>query len=115
MAQHKLVVLANAVDGRDRELNDWYTNVHMHDCLKIPGFVAAQRFEISGIVSQGQSWKYLAIYDLDTDDAQAALQELLRRAGPGFCGTVDMAVSSSLDVATVYGKLYKPITPVVKA
>jgi hypothetical protein len=115
MARHKLVVLANAANGRDDELNDWYTNVHLADCLRVPGFVAAQRFKVADFSSEGQTWKYLAIYDLDTDDAPAALQELWRRAGPDSVGTAEMTMSSSLDTSTVYAKLYQPITPLVKS
>ena len=44
MPRYNLIVLTNPVDGREDEYNDWYTNVHLDDVLKIPGVVGAQRF-----------------------------------------------------------------------
>ena len=38
-----LLVLSNAVEGKEDEFNDWYSNVHLHDGVKVPGFVAAVR------------------------------------------------------------------------
>jgi len=36
------VVQANAVNGREQEFNDWYTNRHLLDVMALPGIVAAQ-------------------------------------------------------------------------
>ena len=47
MPRYNLIVLTNPVDGREDEYNDWYTNVHLDDVLKVPGVVAAQRFRRS--------------------------------------------------------------------
>jgi len=70
----RMIVLANAVEGRDDEYNDWYTNVHVPEVLAA-GFTAAQRFKMAdaqmGEVSDG----YLAIYEFDgsAEEAIAAL------------------------------------------
>jgi hypothetical protein len=41
MAKHVFVVLTNPVEGKEDTYNDWYTNVHLGDVLKVPGIVAA--------------------------------------------------------------------------
>ncbi len=37
MAKYNLIALTNPLEGRDDEFNDWYTNVHLADVLKLPG------------------------------------------------------------------------------
>jgi len=44
MQRCNLIVFTNPVEGRDDEYNDWYTNTHLPDVLKIPGITGAQRF-----------------------------------------------------------------------
>lgn len=44
MTAHIVVVLTNAVPGRDAEFNDWYTNVHVPEVLGVPEFAAAWCF-----------------------------------------------------------------------
>ena len=39
MPKFNLFALTNPTDGRDEEFNDWYTNVHLTDVLKLPGVV----------------------------------------------------------------------------
>jgi hypothetical protein len=69
-ATYKFVVLTNAVEGREDEYNDWYTNRHLPDVLAIPGIVEAVRFELAGTQRIAPPWpyRYLAIYDIETDD-----------------------------------------------
>jgi hypothetical protein len=109
MALHRLVVLTNPVPGREDEFNDWYTNRHLADVVAVPGFVAAQRFEISGVLSEGSNWKYLAIYDVETDDPGAALEALRARGTTG-----QIVVTDALEKASTYAVLYSPITSLIK-
>ncbi len=44
--KHVLVVMSNPAPGKEQEYNDWYTNVHLGDVLKVPGIVSAQRFKL---------------------------------------------------------------------
>jgi hypothetical protein len=83
MARHNLVVFTNPVEGREDEYNQWYTNVHLRDVLKIPGIVGAQRFRRSEIQRDDGPfpWGYLAIYECDTDDARSVIAELKARRG----------------------------------
>ena len=71
MQRYSLIVMTNPVEGRDGEYNDWYTNTHLHDVLKIPGIIGAQRFRRSDTQRDSGPfpWGYLAIYECETDDS----------------------------------------------
>lgn len=78
-----LIALTNAVEGREDEYNDWYSNVHLGDVLKMDGFVGARRYRVSGSqhVDAGRPWQYLAIYDVETEDFAEAARQLQERRG----------------------------------
>ena len=46
MARYQYVVMTNAVEGRDAEFNEWYTNIHLKEVLEVPGFTAATRYRV---------------------------------------------------------------------
>jgi hypothetical protein len=94
------VVLSNAVEGRDEEFNDWYTNRHLGDVLQVPGFSSARRFGLAGSdkqtlaipgvdagesdpESKGAEYKYLALYGLDGEPA-AAIAAMGKALGDGM-------------------------------
>ncbi len=68
MAKHMLIVLTNAVEGRDDEFNEWYDNQHLDDVLKVPGIVAAQRYALSPVqrMEPPLPRAYFALYDIET-------------------------------------------------
>lgn len=78
MQKHIFIVYTNAVEGRDDEYNDWYTNQHLKDVLTIPGVVAAQRFALSDKqrLDPPFPWAYAAIYEIETDDLDAVIGPL---------------------------------------
>ena len=45
MAKGVLLVMTEPLPGKEDEFNDWYSNVHLHELVKVPGIAAAQRFE----------------------------------------------------------------------
>lgn len=94
MPKYNLIALTNALEGRDDEFNDWYTNVHLGDVLKLPGVVAAQRFRMSETQHPPGSFehRYMAIYEIEIDDIRTTLAEL-KRVG----GTAAMPMSPALD------------------
>ena len=107
MAKHILVVLSNAVEGREEEYNDWYTNTHLRDILALPGFVSAQRFKLSDeqLRKKGPH-KYLAIYEIDGEDPKKALDALRKAIKEG------MNISSALDT-DVTSWVFTPITETI--
>jgi len=62
-----IIALTNAVEGKEKEFNEWYDSTHAKDLLKVPGIVAAQRFEL-GPVGEGlppPQYRYLTIYETE--------------------------------------------------
>jgi hypothetical protein len=113
MARHILLVLSNATEGGDADFNDWYTNVHLGDILKIEGFVGAQRFHMSNTQLAGGDlpYQYLAIYEVETDDLSRATAAL----GAAGAGEGGMVISPALDRSRTVAWFYEPITDLVKA
>ena len=65
---HRLLVLSNAVTGRDDEFNEWYDE-HLDHVLAVPGIEAAQRFRFSDgqfppDVIPPSKHRYLTIYEV---------------------------------------------------
>jgi hypothetical protein len=96
MSKHLLLVLTNPTEGREDEFNEWYTNDHLRDVLKIPGIVAAQRFALSGVqrMTPPLPWSYFAIYEIETDNLEETVATLSNRSG-----TALMPISDSMQAA----------------
>jgi hypothetical protein len=79
------VVSSNAVTGRDDEYNEWYTERHLDETLRVPGVVSAQRFRLHEHQMAGRepsAYQYLAIYECE-GDVSAILAEFERRRRTG--------------------------------
>ncbi|MGE3775250.1 MAG: hypothetical protein AB7I32_20170 [Gammaproteobacteria bacterium] len=101
-------MLTNAMPGREREFNEWYTNVHLREVLDIPGFVAARRFELSPAQMGGRGpQRYLAIYEIEGDPAAAlAALKAARR---------DLQMSDALDPNGISLQMFTAISERVTA
>jgi hypothetical protein len=55
--------------AREEEYNQWYNNFHVPDMLAIPGMISATRWT-SGTDKSSQHRKYLALYELETDNIE---------------------------------------------
>jgi len=108
MASFKLVVLSNPVAGRDAEYNDWYTHVHLRDITAIPGFLSAQRFRMRNPVGFDHPWKYLAIYEMESDDPDGVVEKML-----SLQGSDAMVISEALDIDGALAGVFEPITALV--
>lgn len=66
-------VESNCSDAsRENEFNEWYNNVHVPDLLKEEvAFVGAYRYQ--AVDSQPNQGKFVAIFELDTDDIAQAM------------------------------------------
>lgn len=89
MARYAFVVHTNPVEGREDEYNDWYSGPHLADLRRLPGVVSARRFRIADaqIRDAASPHRYLAIYEIETDDPQSFTRELLARAGTELLAT----------------------------
>lgn len=83
MGRYVLAVHSNAVAGREDEYNDWYSNRHLDDLLALPGVTAARRMKLADRQLRGrtQPFNYLALYEIETDDVNAVIDELFARVG----------------------------------
>jgi hypothetical protein len=106
MAKYTFVVLTNPTPGKEAEFNDWYNKQHIADVLNVPGFVAAQRFKLADAQfgDSEQDHRYLALYEIETDDLQGCLNELQKRAG-----TAEIPISDAIDMKDVFAGLFAPI------
>lgn len=104
MARYAFTVFSNPVAGQEQEYNRWYDEQHLGDVLKVPGFVAAQRFKLAQPDPDVPA-QYLAIYQFDCDDLQNTMTALQERAG-----TQDMPLSPALEVRGVKAFIYEAIT-----
>ena len=102
MSGYKLVVLTDPAPGREDAYNDWYSNRHLGDILRIPGFCAAQRFrkkmDMAGEIKQ----QYLAIYEMNVAGPEAAGE------AAAALSTTEMEMSDALDLASVGCGLFEP-------
>jgi len=114
MAKYTFVVMTNPVAGKEAEFNDWYNRNHIPDVLNVPGFVCAQRFRLADVQMGGDAasrpYKYLAIYEIETDDLEGALKELRSRAQSG-----EIVPSDAIDMNNVSTYMFTPIAEKVMA
>jgi hypothetical protein len=103
---HRLIVFSQPSPGRDDEYNRWYDEVHLREVLEIDGFVAAQRFRLGdaqiGEPGSESPAPYLAIYEIEAESLEAALEKL-----DAASGTMDM--SDALDLGTARAIAYSAI------
>ena len=118
MARFSFVVYSNPAEGREQEYNDWYSNQHLRDLLAIPGVISARRFKLSDtqIGEVAQTYRYLAIYDIEADDVQSFIKELMLRTASGAiprCGHVERRIARVLGgaIASLGGAGHKTPVP----
>ena len=104
--KYKLVVMSFPVEGREREYNEWYDNVHLKQLLQIPGIVSARRYRAVLPVGTNESYPYAAIYDIEADDVSSVIREMTERAG-----TDRLVVSEALSQDDLYGVVYEELDP----
>lgn len=100
-----LVVLTKAVPGREADMEDWYTNIHIRDALRFRGSVTAQRFRLSAgqpCPPEGFDWQYLALYDV-FDPVRFSREHLDNAL------TSRMQVSDAIDDSLLYDFHYYPL------
>lgn len=105
MKHYNLIALTNPLDGQEDAFNAWYDDVHIGDVFKLPGVVGAQRFRLSDTQYREAptEWKYMAVYEIETDDIEATF-DALRKAS----GTETMPLSPALSADRMVW-IYEPI------
>lgn len=102
------IALTNPVEGKEQEFNEWYDNQHVPDVLALPGCVSAQRFKLTGVQMPNRPcpFQYLAIYEFETDDLEAAVAATVERRG-----TAAMRGSDAVNWDVVLNMIYEPLGP----
>jgi hypothetical protein len=111
--KYTFVVLTNPTPGKDAEFNRWYNEQHIPDVLNAAGFVCAQRFRLAETQNgpkTDQTHKYLALYEIETDDLPASLKDLASRGG-----TPDMIMSDAIDLKGANARIFEPVAEKVYA
>jgi len=98
-----LLVMTNCTPGKEAEFNTWYQEVHLKEVLEVPGFVAAQRFELGDaqISEDARPHRFLAIYEVE-GDPKAAFDRLQ-------ASSEEMNMSETLDLESTFTAHYTPI------
>ncbi|MBB3982298.1 hypothetical protein GGR44_001961 [Sphingobium fontiphilum] len=100
-----LVVLTKAVPGREADMEDWYTNIHIRDALRFRGSATAQRFRLAAdqpCRPERFDWQYLAFYDV-FDPVRFSREHLDNAL------TSRMQVSDAIDDSMLYDFHYYPL------
>jgi hypothetical protein len=106
-------VFSNPTVGHEDEYNQWYDHQHAQDVVAVPGFVTAQRFVKNDLplyrMVDLQVPKYLIVYKIVTDDANAVFDEVSRRLKTG-----ETVISPTFDRTTSVSYVYRPFRPEIK-
>lgn len=97
MPRFKMIAHTKPMPGREAEFNEWYQNTHLPDICSIPGVVGAQRYVEAAAMMGADDRKYLAIYDIETDDIDAVHNAIIQATISG-----KFTPSSANDVANSY-------------
>lgn len=108
MSKPLLVVHTQPVSAEQEDAyNDWYNNEHLDDVVRLSGYRAAKRYvrsDVNAVEGVGPAQhKYLAIYELDTDDVELAATNLKEAVAAG------MPLSEALDGENMSVDFYLPI------
>ncbi len=77
MAKHVLMAFTSPVEGKETEYNIWYDEIHFPEIPSVPGIISARRFRTQVVNVYGApAWKYVAIYEVETDNLGATLKAL---------------------------------------
>jgi hypothetical protein len=104
MAKYTFVVLTNPTAGKEAEYNEWYNKIHIPDVLNVQGMVAAQRFKLADTqMGAAPAHRYLAIYEIETDNLQETFDDLKSRSG-----TDDMVLTDAIDLKGAMAAVFAP-------
>ena len=74
--KHIVVVLTEPTEGREAEYNDYYEKLHLDEVLATTLMTSAQRFKLSCQQGMACPLPYLALYEVEADDAKEVLANL---------------------------------------
>ena len=82
--KYHFMVFSNPIDSKEDVYLKWYEGQHIHDLLRIPGFVAAQFLKFSDAqYGPTQPQRYLMIWEIETDDLPSVFADVKARLTDG--------------------------------
>ncbi len=108
MRRFKMLVFSEPFEGREEEFNAWYTGRHLDDICALAGFTSAQRFTIHSVSMGTTLNKYLAIYDVETDDPDGVIENMF-----ALRDTEAMPMSPAFNIDPTSVMLYEELTGVI--
>lgn len=109
MKKYVFLAFTNPTIGREEEYNKWYDEQHLADVINVPGFVSARRFRLSPgqfqFNTKTPEHKFLALYEIETDDIVKVLKELASRVG-----TPEVVMTDAIDMSTLSSPVFEQIT-----
>ncbi len=113
MAKYTFLALTNPVAGKEAEFNEWYDKHHIADVINVPGFISGQRFKLAEAQFGGEgshAYRYLALYEIETDDIAATIKELKDRGA-----TAEIVPSDAIDMKGLATYMFAPLREKVMA
>lgn len=110
MPNYKMVVMSRPAAGREDEYNTWYQDVHLRELVALPGFKSARRFRHARSLAEGEVYPYMSIYEIETDDIDAVLNNLRGTAARG-----DLTMSDAIDLTDTSAVVYEEFGLAVSA
>ena len=96
MAKHVLIAFTDPVEGQEDAYHDWYNTTHISEILSVPGILSARRFKTKIVdVKGGPAWKFMAIYEVETDNLGETLKALGATTGE-VIAALDQSTSGTI-------------------
>lgn len=108
MRRFKMLVFSEPFPGQEAAFNEWYTGRHLDDLCALPGFNAAQRFTLHSVSMGTALNKYLAIYDVETDDPDGLIASMFAARD-----TESMPIDPSFNIDATTLMLFEEATGMV--
>jgi hypothetical protein len=106
LARYVLMVVTSPVEGKDEEYNRWYNEQHLRDVLSCDGFTGGERFELTVPVMGQFPGKYVALYEMESDDPMRDFGKLGARMQSGELSmSAAMSAESGIALLTPIKKL----------
>jgi hypothetical protein len=108
VAKFKMIALTTPVSGKEAEYHEWYQKVHLPQLCSFAGIDSAQRYKLVAKMIGNDTNQYLAVYDIETDDAMKLMGAIGEASAAGKLTQTDAS-----DMGTTYTALFEAFDDVV--
>ena len=108
MPRYQMVVMSDPVEGCEKDYNQWYQDVHLPQLVALEGIRSARRLRRVRTLGERETYSYMVIYDIETEDIDAVLDNLISVAMAG-----EITMSDAIDRENAHAAIYEELGPVV--